>query len=553
MGRASVGVEDSQASLLTASGHSAGRRLRFAYCLTGPFVATGLFAQGKDLYLLEFGASAQSLGAILIVFSFLTPLVEIVAGKVQDQGLVFWRWFPTATWGRRAPWYLPHILGLAACVFAFFLPPSWDPAALNAWFALVWVVGYWCCSVCINAFEAGRVEIYKFKEERVLLEQYCKLVVVAAFGLGFGAVLAALTVSAAAVRAGCALVAALVVASGVGATPVLREARSAPTEQAEGMGTVLRGPLVRHMMLIRFLQGVYETVFPSVQLYYYAFVLRMGKAERLQWFSASGVLLGAVELLLAPVWSRLFAKSTTLMLYQPVCFRALDACLAPALLLSSRDPLVYIAYTGIWRACNCSFSYWRLAACGWVCDKEARGHEGCALGAFSMANGFGRALCTGGLMLGMGMAGFVATNCQGLSEAEEAACEAQKMDQPDAVADYVVSTLAVFAPALSLLICLLTLLFPLRPGSAQLAALYEEQRKRQELDTSASTRDTCGEDLEADRKPPCVTELEQSGTTEPTTDPGLHADEGLACGQQTLDLGALRPDCPEVGIDLVRV
>merc|ERR1719436_622296 len=122
-----------------------------------------------------------------------SPVMDCTVGNLQDTGRLFHRWFPVSTWGRRAPWFLTHNAALAPILFAFLVPPSYRPEVLHVWFTIVFLAGYWCVAACINAFEAARVEIYPFKEERVILEQYCKATVGVGSAVGGGAAVLCLT------------------------------------------------------------------------------------------------------------------------------------------------------------------------------------------------------------------------------------------------------------------------------------------------------------------------------------------------------------------------
>lgn len=467
------------------SGHSVARRFRFAYSLVGPYVATSTISFGKDLYLLEFGASAQAIGAILVACSFVSPVMDSAVGSLQDRGRLCSRFFPSETWGRRAPWYLTHNAALAPLLFAFFLPPSYGDEVLHIWFTIVWLLVYWCTAACVNAFEATRVEIYPFKEERVALEQYCKLTVGVGGGIGTAAAFLCLTFPKKSVFVLASLVCFLSVLTGGLSVQVLREARSreaaqtqAPGEQATSfkLGAMLRSPLVLRMLVLRMLQGTYETVMPTLQLYYFTFVFKMFGGERLFWFSVGGFLMAVSELGLAPVWSHLFAKSTTLMLYLPLGLRVVDAILAPIMLFIVKDVRVFVAYLCVWRVCNSSYSYWRIAACGWICDVEGGEREGLLLGLFTMVQNVGRALTSAVGVLGLGWAGLITLNCLQLSGDDSAQCERQKMDvQPESLRVYLEVMVAWVAPLVELIIVVLTWEFPIRPGSQMLADLCKRQ------------------------------------------------------------------------------
>merc|ERR1740121_1426296 len=169
--------------------------------------------------------------------------------------------------------------------------------------------------------------------------------------------------------------------------------------------------MVLRMLVLRALQGIYETIMPALQLYYYTFVFKMQKNDRFFWFSLGGLLMCMVELGLAPVWARMFTRSTTLMLYVPLLLRVFDAFAAPLLLLIVKEIRLFIVYLVISRICNSGYSYWRIAACGWICDHVGGEREGLLLGVFTTATNLGRAVTSAVAVLGLGWAGLVTSNC----------------------------------------------------------------------------------------------------------------------------------------------
>lgn len=488
-------AQPKQEKLVWASGHTFCRRVRFAYSLTGPFVAMSVIGMGKDLYILEFGASAGMIGSILLACSFACPMMDLTVGNLQDRGRFFRSWFPVSDWGRRAPWFLTHNTVLAILLVAFLMPPSKVPQVLIIWFTMIWPIGYWCVSASINAFEATRVEIYPSKEERVMLEQYCKVTVGIGAGVGSGVVSLCLTYPATRTFLVASALGCLTILSSTAAVQVLREAKSQkPVDQPgamHGVAAAIRSGVVSRMCLLRFLQGIYETIMPTLQLYYFTFVFKMSKEDRLYWFVVGAAMMGFVELVLAPLWSQVFARSNRLMLYVPLACRLTDAVLAPIILLSLRSPQVFVCYLGFWRICNSSYSFWRVVACAWVCDHEGRG-EGMMLGLFTMVNNLGRALTGSVAMLGLGWAGLVTFNC--LEEEEGPArllCEHDKIhNQPDSLRTYLVVMLAWGAPAFEILICALTYEFPIRPGSQLLADICQKKCSFRSEVAEASPQDS---------------------------------------------------------------
>merc|ERR1712194_93123 len=138
---------------------------------------------------------------------------------------------------------------------------------------------------------------------------------------------------------------------------------------------------------------------------------------------------------------------------------------------------MFIAYLVVWRITNSGSSYWRVASAAWICDSESVG-EGRMLGLFSMVHHFGRSLASALVVLGIGWAGLVSKNCLDVSPELRAACEQEKINnQPESLANYLVMVLAFFAPAVELLVCILTVEFPIRPGSTLLADITAKKER----------------------------------------------------------------------------
>lgn len=478
----SIGAEEKSEPEGSTSGHSCCRRLRFALSLAGPYCALSVIVGGKDLYILEFGASAEALGGILLVISIAAPVLDFVAGNLQDSGGLS-RCFSLASWGRRAPWFLTHNTALAPLMFLFALPPSYELGVLHLWFTVLVVLGYWCYATCINSFEASRVEIYPFKEERLAVEKFCKLTVIAGGTVGTVVSMMCLTYPNTKTFGVAGFIGFLTILSCNAATTVMREAKSQTDEDKHKEGVkqsilkVFRSGVVLRMVALRGLQGIYEAIIPCLMLYYFTFVYKLDKETRLAWLGAGMVLTAIVELTLAPLWSHVFAKSTKLMLYIPLVSRIVCAVLTPVIISTFTEPAFFMGYLIFWRICNSGYSFWRVAACGWICDHEGCG-EGMVLGLFTMVNSWGRALTNSLAVLGLAWAGLVATNCLELEGEALDMCEHEKIhSQPDSLGNYLQVMIAWVAPAIELLICTMTYEFPIRPGSQMLEDVCQKKAK----------------------------------------------------------------------------
>lgn len=435
------------------------------------------------MYLLEFGATASDLGTILLVASCTAPLLGCLIGRLMDANVFIWRFFPTKTWGKRAPWALTHIICMAVLSFLFFWPPSYSRWALNAWYTLIWFVGYWTVGVVINAFEAARVELCPSKEERIQLELFAKVTVGIGSGIGSGAVTLVLTFPSQAMMLLSGAIASAGVLLGLACVGVLRDAKGNAVDTPQQYSWVdlratISSPIVMRMMLIRMLIGSYEAILYTAVLYQLTFVYKLSKGDRVYWALMFAGAVVIVEYSTAPVWTWLFTKSTRCMLYLPVVLRVIGAVATPLILLSSKEVSTFIVYTAVWRFCQSSTTFWRIAASAWVCDHDAGNNEGLLCGCFMMVTDFGRAFSVAVMTLGLDWAGYVATNC--LQEEDEALAEQCELDkirlQPESLETYIIVMVTAVAPLMDVLIAALIIEFPIKPGSKLLADILERQK-----------------------------------------------------------------------------
>ncbi|CAE8648325.1 unnamed protein product, partial [Polarella glacialis] len=156
------------------SGHSMIRRARFASAIFGPLASFTAVTFARDVYTLQMGADPQPMGVLMLLAAVWLPICSPLAGYIMDRDLLT-RCFPMARWGRRAPWFLIHLLMLSLVAIGCFLPPSQNSQMLSYWVFINVIVGSWCLAVCFTAWEAARPEIYPSTNERVCVEFFCKI------------------------------------------------------------------------------------------------------------------------------------------------------------------------------------------------------------------------------------------------------------------------------------------------------------------------------------------------------------------------------------------
>ena len=157
------------------SPHGKAMKCLFGWAMASPWCAViGLGVCG-DIFALKYHADVGVLGTIKLLVGVLSLLFDVAIGYLQDKE----RWvfapccFSKARWGRRAPWLLVH-----CPIMAVFMYLSWAPLSVTSttflawWYALVMIGGHWCWQMIFTAAQAGCVECYPFKEERVVVEGF---------------------------------------------------------------------------------------------------------------------------------------------------------------------------------------------------------------------------------------------------------------------------------------------------------------------------------------------------------------------------------------------
>eukprot|EP00419_Tripos_fusus_P085904 CAMPEP_0172845336 /NCGR_PEP_ID=MMETSP1075-20121228/32826_1 /TAXON_ID=2916 /ORGANISM="Ceratium fusus, Strain PA161109" /LENGTH=605 /DNA_ID=CAMNT_0013689925 /DNA_START=1 /DNA_END=1818 /DNA_ORIENTATION=- len=133
------------------------------------------------------------MGVLVTIASFAGPLNSFIVGQLQDREFLS-LCFPVSRWGRHAPWLLTHCMLAAMAAALIYLPPGTsvdgDSVVLYVWFMVLTLSAFWGVSGCFIAFEAARRETYPFKEERIIVEGFCKYACLVGGGTGGIVVLA---------------------------------------------------------------------------------------------------------------------------------------------------------------------------------------------------------------------------------------------------------------------------------------------------------------------------------------------------------------------------
>ena len=258
------------------SGHRWTRKARAASALISAMSSGSVLLFGKDICVLELAADVNLMGAFGTILAVWGPFANPLSGYCMERNILRYL-FPWERWGRRAPWYLTHLIGAAICASLLWLPPSIDPKPLSVWFLLLGSVLCWTLAVIFASFQSARVEIYPLKEERGEVEAYTKIM--AGIGSGLGT-LPQLIIAAFATRLVMSASSAFLFLVGMVSlfsVPVFCEARV--PHDPDQIGSFFRefwsltsNSTMRHLLAYRFTEGLYTTVILTSSLNYLTFV-----------------------------------------------------------------------------------------------------------------------------------------------------------------------------------------------------------------------------------------------------------------------------------------
>jgi len=508
---ASCQSEPRSVGLDGTSGHSNVRRLQFALGGYGPFVSLFVLLFAKDMYILKFGGNADRIGVVTTVSSILFPIMYPIAGQLMDREPLLLN-FPT--WGRRAPWFISHLIPLSVVAGIVFLPGLvWMPAAgswvLDAWLGFCLLIGAWCCAVLLDTFESARAEIYPFKEERVLVEAMTKFIGGFAAITGIVPQFVLWIVATLPVRAGMSCFFFVAILCSLQATPVLKDARQ-PRDTAKTGSTmetvqVLRSSPMAHATAVRFWHSAADLTATNFSMYYLTFVDGLDSAQRAQWMLIAGVFVAGVEfLVLLPLWGVAWTKPPSkpsrvgnamrrlIPDVQTTCFslHVAGAVLPPLLLrllplvLPTCRPWEWVISYLVLRACYSPQTFFRTNSFCWAVDDDChrgggRRREAVHAGAVRLFEDEGRSL-TFALVAGLGLAGLRMENCEVLCEGSAdragcvSACELRGIEsQPGGVRDFVLAVCTFAVPVFGLLCAIHIWLFPIH--GERLRQLQEKQ------------------------------------------------------------------------------
>eukprot|EP00931_Biecheleriopsis_adriatica_P004762 TRINITY_DN106391_c0_g1_i1.p1 TRINITY_DN106391_c0_g1~~TRINITY_DN106391_c0_g1_i1.p1 ORF type:complete len:584 (-),score=97.25 TRINITY_DN106391_c0_g1_i1:83-1834(-) len=478
------------------SGQTWFQKLQFASSLVSPMAGGSVLLLCKDLYVLELAADAQLMGIAGTVLAVWAICCQILAGYALER-VVLTRWFPWDSWGRRAPWFLTHVLAASIVAAAIYMPPSWDPIVLSIWY-LVWGAALsWLLAVIFICFESSRAEIYPTKEERSEVEAVVKIT--SGIGAGLG-ILPQLVVSTGVTQISMLLAGVSLFVVGLislVSVPVLRRARQDyNTELLTGnffseWWDLTRLDSFRCLCAYRFFDSTLNTLAINGTVYYLTFVSGKSGEERAFFALVTGGVAGFSALVTMPLWTTFFRKRRPNLNINKVCgLVTASGVLSPVLLLLGfvvPTPWEFMAYFAFQMASITGQTYWRANALCWVIDEDCqaakgRRREAMFAGCISLVSGIGRALAAGLLLNALAWSGLKVSNCaiecsDRTGEAKalcREACELKKFEEQDPRVAFCIEVFYVAViPSLQLVASLLVCMFPIH--GERLNLLYARQ------------------------------------------------------------------------------
>lgn len=482
-------------------------RLCFAAALIGPMSGSTALSFASQIYILQLGADPATLGPLFLIVSFWLPLCSPLAGYLMDKEMLN-RWMPTERWGRRAQWFLVHLILLSGVMLGCYLPPSQDPYALVVWVTIISLVGAWCLAVIFISFESARPEIYPLNKDRVVVESMAKVTSAAGSGLAGLLTNAILSNASFKMRLVTSILLCLATFISFIAVPILRTAKSPADPKLIGTMSkewirVLKDGAFRHYLGLRFWQGAVEATILTFAVYHITYLCKLTGDDRQNWIFVVGAVLIVTEAVTLPIYTVLFRSGKLDM--QKTCgfFHALAAILAPIAIgvLPVSPKVGILLYTIIQRAAFAPQTWFRAVAFCWVVDQDCLAHEGqrreaVYSGVGSFIGNLGRSAAGGFLFLAFSQTGLIADNCHlhcegsAVTDCVQICQQANVNSQPPAVRQYILLMFCVAAPIFQALGAIHIFLYPIRGQRLEeLTAKMAILAKKTEVTRSSSSLD----------------------------------------------------------------
>eukprot|EP01046_Picozoa_sp_COSAG06_P029972 COSAG06_NODE_2820_length_6233_cov_12.699463_6_plen_459_part_00 len=363
------------------SPHNRKMKALFGLSSLSPWCAIIGMGVSGEILALKYRADVGVISTIKLVQGVLTLLFDVLIGYLQDKEMwLFGQYgFSKERWGRRAPWLIVHSPVMAVAMYLSWTPPDiGSPDSLALWYFVTMFVGTWCWEVIMVAVQAGIVECYPYKEERVQVEAFS--VLFAAIGVSFAVVLIAVAYQfpleeQPAVRTGLGLVCGGIGLLSLPSAFALRDARQPANAARISLLASIREVWGNHAWRWYALASVLDGLAGGVQagffLYYYTFVAALSDQQIAVWIVVVPVLGLTIQAAMAQFWGCWFANQARTPMAITVGGRLLDAVASFAIFAAGSSIEYFLLAYCVNRVLLSPRSFWAVSARGWVIDEDA--------------------------------------------------------------------------------------------------------------------------------------------------------------------------------------
>ena len=352
--------------------------------MVSPWCAIIAVGGCREIYALKYHVDVGIVGMLHVLHGLLEILFSLAIGYMQDKEMVVFACFSKGRWGRRAPWLVCHCPLMVVAMYCSWAPPSLDKNFLAGWYFVVVALGMWSWEQVLIATQAGTVECYPYKEERVVVEA-CNVAFTAA-GVSIAVVLIAVAyqfelAEHAEIRTALGLACGGIGLLSLPSAYALRDARQLSNASAvpaflRSIGEVMHDSAFRWLAAENVVSGIAGGTLTSFFLYYFTFVCRLKDSEISKFVVVIPVLGLAMQSLCAIFWGKFYASKGRTPRGWTVAGRVVDAIASFAIISSSTSIEGFLLWFCVNRVAQSPRSFWSISARGWVIDEDSHRVEG---------------------------------------------------------------------------------------------------------------------------------------------------------------------------------
>eukprot|EP00940_MAST-03C_sp_MAST-3C-sp2_P002654 g2654.t1 len=453
------------------------RKIQFTAVSFGSLFAIGAIGPMREIYVLKFGADVSAMAAAGFVVAFWSAFCDPISGFLQDTFFSWYNWIaPQEKWGKRAPYMGISLLVLMLVAFAAYFPPD---GAYVWWFIWVMMIATFSWSTINVSYTTSLYSLYKFKNERVIVEGYGYMMKSAGLLLGFMFFVITLSDASAGVRAIQALTCIGIFIASFVSIPVVMTARQDSDKLhisksffADIFELIRRNRAFMILCLVNAFDGCRGAMTVLIP-YYLTYTSKESVNARSAYIVAMlvGVLVIKIaQIIPTQVAVGKYGSAVThrLQSVNVVCqlIAGLSACVCLAFDDGGAALLAFILVREFFKTPHL---FWILLGATWVVDEDVietnSSREGLIIGALNMAYQLAAACFGAFAYLGLGLSGLDVADCTDYDEGtdEHDACyEQDQEDQPEAVSRYLRFLFIVAYPIFSILMAVAVHCFPIR-------------------------------------------------------------------------------------------